>query len=103
MRALSLISVSLRSEGGSVSKLKIQIEKQALIYPLADFIFKMNLFSCCYTSFMCDVDWRAGGRVVSSSCNSIDCNGVVSTRIQIGDGCGGLSAGDRELFRRLAR
>lgn len=101
MRALSLISVSLRSEGASVSKLNIRIEKQALIYPLADFILKMNLFSC--TSFMCDVDWGAGGRVVSSSCNSIDCNGVVSTRIQIGDGCSGLSARDCELFRRLSR
>lgn len=52
---------------------------------------------------MCDVDWGAGGRVISSSCNSIDCNGVVSTRIQIGDGCGGLSARDCELFRSLAR
>ncbi len=41
---------------------------------------------------MPDGDGGVRGRAVPSSSNSIDCDGVVSARLQIGDGGGGLSA-----------
>lgn len=50
---------------------------------------------------MRDVDRGVGGRAVPSSGNSVDRDGVVSTRLQTGDGGGGLGAWDCELLRRL--
>lgn len=43
---------------------------------------------------MPDVDWGVGGRAVPSSSNGIDGDGVVSTRVQPGEGGSGLSAWD---------
>lgn len=51
---------------------------------------------------MRDVDWGVGGGAVPSSCNSIDCDGVVSTGLQTIDGGVSLSAWDCELLRSLA-
>lgn len=50
---------------------------------------------------MCDEDWGVGGRAVPSSCHSVDCDGVVSIRLQPRDGCRSLGAWDCELLGRF--
>lgn len=100
MIALSLTSVNFKSVGGSVSKGEtrhIPSFRLSLTSQQSELFF-----SHFYTSLVRDVDRGVGGWAVPSSGNSIDCDGVVSTRLQTSDGGGGLSAWECELLRSLA-
>lgn len=55
----------------------------------------------CRTSLVCDVDRGVGGRAVPSSGNSVDRDGVVSTRLQTSDGGCSLRGLHYELLRSL--
>lgn len=54
---------------------------------------------CVRTCLVCDIDWRAGRRAVSSTSHSIDGDDVVSTRLQVLDCGSGLRARHCELLR----
>lgn len=52
------------------------------------------------TCLVSDVDGGAGGGAVPSSGDGIHCDGVVSARLQVGDGGCGLCARHSELLRQ---
>ena len=66
-----------------------------------DFVSRIFFFSHCHTSLVFDVDRGVGGGAVPSSANSVDRDGVVSTRLQTGDSGGGLWGLHCELLRSL--
>lgn len=50
------------------------------------------------TGPVCDEDRGVGSRGVSPSRHSVDCDGVVGIRLQVGDDCSSLGAWNCELL-----
>lgn len=75
-------------------------EKDRYLSPRWMHVYESHWVPSCFTSPVCDGDWGAGSGAVSSSCHSVDCDGVVGIRSQVADGCSSLGAWDGELLGR---